>query len=43
MYTVLIDSYETIEEKVHYTIIISSNSGNKMISKRYSDLKSLHE
>lgn len=42
-YTVIIDDYETKDDKIHYQIIVNSPEGFKMISKRYSDLKTLHD
>ncbi|CAD8082856.1 unnamed protein product [Paramecium sonneborni] len=42
-YTVTIDDYQTIDDKVYYQINIFCSEGHKKISKRYSDLKALND
>ena len=42
-YTVTIDDYQTINDKVYYQININCSEGHKRISKRYSDLRTLNE
>ncbi|CAD8085293.1 unnamed protein product [Paramecium sonneborni] len=42
-YTVTINDYQTIDDKVYYQININCSEGHRKISKRYSDLKALNE
>ncbi|CAK63617.1 unnamed protein product (macronuclear) [Paramecium tetraurelia] len=42
-YTVMIDEYQTIDDKVYYQININCLEGHRKISKRYSDLKALND